>query len=87
MAGVLDLFIYTVSLVFICWMPAEVPPQSGAHLLMVLRCLRPLRIFNLVPHMRKVVSELVRGFKEILLVSVGACEGLQGDPAGECRSL
>ncbi|KAF2357306.1 Ion transport domain [Trinorchestia longiramus] len=70
MAGILDLFIYTVSLVFICWLPEEVPPQSGAHLLMVLRCLRPLRIFNLVPHMRKVVSELVRGFKEILLVSV-----------------
>lgn len=37
---------------------------------MVLRCLRPLRIYNLVPHMRKVVFELCRGFKEILLVSV-----------------
>ncbi|XP_076062882.1 sodium leak channel non-selective protein na isoform X2 [Oratosquilla oratoria] len=70
MAGVLDLFIYTVSLVFVCWMPEEVPPQSGAQLLLVLRCLRPLRIFNLVPHMRKVVYELCRGFKEILLVSV-----------------
>lgn len=35
---------------------------------MILRCLRPLRIFTLVPHMRKVVYELCRGFKEILLV-------------------
>ncbi|XP_042222016.1 sodium leak channel non-selective protein-like isoform X1 [Homarus americanus] len=70
MAGVLDLFIYMVSLVFSCWMPKHVPPQSGAQLLLILRCLRPLRIFNLVPHMRKVVSELCKGFKEILLVSV-----------------
>lgn len=36
---------------------------------MILRCLRPLRIFTLVPHMRKVVYELCRGFKEILLVN------------------
>ncbi|KAK3859162.1 hypothetical protein Pcinc_034699, partial [Petrolisthes cinctipes] len=70
MAGVLDLFIYTVSLLFLCWMPQHVPPQSGAQLLLILRCLRPLRIFNLVPHMRRVVSELCKGFKEILLVSV-----------------
>ncbi|VDQ00433.1 unnamed protein product [Trichobilharzia regenti] len=45
-------------------------PASGGHLLMVLRCLRPLRIFCLVPQMRRVVYELVRGFKEILMVSV-----------------
>ncbi len=37
---------------------------------MILRCVRPLRIFTLVPHMRKVVDELCRGFKEIFLVSV-----------------
>ncbi|XP_027219949.1 sodium leak channel NALCN isoform X1 [Penaeus vannamei] len=70
MAGILDLFIFTVSLVFSCWMPKEVPAQSGIQLLLILRCLRPLRIFNLVPHMRKVVSELCKGFKEILLVSI-----------------
>jgi len=58
-----------VSLVFLCWMPRNVPPNSGAQLLMILRCVRPLRIFTLVPHMRKVVYELCRGFKEILLVS------------------
>lgn len=34
------------------------------------RCFRPLRIFILVPHMRRVVMELCRGFKEILLVAV-----------------
>lgn len=50
-------------------MPKNVPPNSGAQLLMITRCVRPLRIFTLVPHMRKVVYELCRGFKEILLVS------------------
>lgn len=59
-----------VSLIFLCWMPKSVPPNSGAQLLMILRCVRPLRIFTLVPHMRKVVYELCRGFKEILLVNV-----------------
>lgn len=59
-----------VSLVFLCWMPKSVPPNSGAQLLMILRCVRPLRIFTLVPHMRKVVYELCRGFKEILLVDI-----------------
>ncbi|GAB1610576.1 sodium leak channel non-selective protein-like [Argonauta hians] len=69
-SGVLDLFIYTTSLLFLMWMPKKVQAQSGAQVLMILRCLRPLRIFNLVPHMRKVVYELVRGFKEILMVSI-----------------
>ncbi|XP_017774195.1 PREDICTED: sodium leak channel non-selective protein isoform X2 [Nicrophorus vespilloides] len=68
-AAILDVFIYLVSLVFLCWMPRKVPAKSGAQMLMILRCLRPLRIFTLVPHMRKVVYELCRGFKEILLVS------------------
>lgn len=52
-------------------MPTNVPQNSGAQILMILRCLRPLRIFILVPHMRCVVYELCRGFKEILLVSTG----------------
>ncbi|XP_037822803.1 LOW QUALITY PROTEIN: sodium leak channel non-selective protein-like [Lucilia sericata] len=68
-AAVLDVFIYVVSTSFLCWMPKHIPTNSGAQLLMVLRCIRPLRIFTLVPHMRKVVYELCRGFKEILLVS------------------
>uniref|UniRef100_A0A182QL89 Sodium leak channel NALCN n=1 Tax=Anopheles farauti TaxID=69004 RepID=A0A182QL89_9DIPT len=68
-ASVLDVFIYVVSTSFLIWMPRQVPSNSSAQLLMILRCLRPLRIFTLVPHMRKVVYELCRGFKEILLVS------------------
>lgn len=68
-ASVLDVFIYVVSTSFLCWMPTQVPTNSPAQLLMILRCVRPLRIFTLVPHMRKVVYELCRGFKEILLVS------------------
>lgn len=57
-----------VALATLCWMPQQAPQNSGAQLLLLLRCLRPLRIFILVPHMRKVVYELCRGFKEILLV-------------------
>lgn len=51
-------------------MPTKVASSSGAQALLILRCLRPLRIFIQVPHMRAVVYELLRGFKEILLVSV-----------------
>ncbi|CAG2113873.1 unnamed protein product, partial [Medioppia subpectinata] len=69
-AGIMDFFIFGVSLVFIIVMPSHVPPQSLIQTLLVLRCVRPLRIFSLVPHMRKVVYELCRGFKEIALVSV-----------------
>uniref|UniRef100_A0ABM0M2J1 Sodium leak channel non-selective protein-like n=1 Tax=Saccoglossus kowalevskii TaxID=10224 RepID=A0ABM0M2J1_SACKO len=68
--GILECFILLVSVVFLVWMPQEVPAASGAQILMVLRCLRPLRIFILVPHMRRVVHELCRGFREITLVSV-----------------
>ncbi|XP_014674294.1 PREDICTED: sodium leak channel non-selective protein-like [Priapulus caudatus] len=59
-----------ISLVFACWMPDHVEPNSGAQVLMILRCLRPIRIFILVPHMRDVVYVLCRGCKEMLLVSV-----------------
>ena len=51
-------------------MPKTISPHSVAQFLMILRCFRPLRIFILVPHMRKVVSELCKGFKEIILVAV-----------------
>ncbi|EPY72986.1 voltage gated channel like protein, partial [Camelus ferus] len=71
--GVMDIFIYLVSLIFLCWMPQNVPAESGAQLLLVLRCLRPLRIFKLVPQMRKVVRELFSGFKEIFLED---CNGI-----------
>uniref|UniRef100_A0A8D9B5Y4 Sodium leak channel NALCN n=2 Tax=Cacopsylla melanoneura TaxID=428564 RepID=A0A8D9B5Y4_9HEMI len=69
-ASILDLFIYITSLLFLCWMPRQVGPNSWAQTLMILRCIRPLRIFTLVPHMRKVVDELCRGVKEIALVSI-----------------
>ncbi|KOB79544.1 Voltage-gated ion channel [Operophtera brumata] len=69
-AAALDVFIYIVSLTFLVWMPRRVPPGSLAQMLMILRCVRPLRIFTLVPHMRKVVYELCRGFKEILLMKL-----------------
>ena len=69
--GVLDLFIYMVSLVFISWRPKQVPQASGKQILMILRCLRPLRIFVLVPHMRKVgtahwLLQLAAWHKELL---------------------
>lgn len=69
-AGILDSFIFITSLIFALWMPEEVEPQSLAQYLMLLRCLRPLRIFSLIPHMRQVIYELVRGFKAIFLVCV-----------------
>lgn len=62
------LYSLQVSLIFLCWLPPDVPPESGAQLLMMLRSLRPLRIFKLVPQMRKVVREVLKGFKEIFLV-------------------
>lgn len=68
--GVMDLFIYAISLIFLIWMPGQIQPKSKEQLIYILRCIRPLRIFSLVPHMRQVVYELCRGFKEILLVSV-----------------
>jgi hypothetical protein len=68
--GILDLFIFSVSAIVLYLSPKEVVANSGAQLLMLLRCLRPLRIFTLVPHMRKVIYELCRGFKEILLVFI-----------------
>ena len=42
--------------------------EHGSQVLLVLRCLRPLRIFKLVPQMKQVVVELLRSFKEIVMV-------------------
>lgn len=69
-AGVMDFVIFGISVLFLCIFPKHVPPQSWQQTLYVMRCIRPLRIFSLVPHMRKVVYELCRGVKEIALVSV-----------------
>ena len=47
-SGMLDIFIFAVSLVWVFWMPSKVEPNSMAQFLMLLRCSRPLRIFILV---------------------------------------
>lgn len=69
-AGIMNVFIFITSLTLAIWMPREVEPQSFAQYLLLLRCVRPLRIFSLIPHMRQVVYELVRGFKAIFLVCI-----------------
>nr|XP_039260022.1 sodium leak channel non-selective protein-like isoform X1 [Styela clava] len=68
--GILDCFIYIVSLTFLCTLSNSIPAQSGGQMLLVLRCLRPLRIFRLVPQIRNVVIELFRGFKDIIMVAI-----------------
>lgn len=67
-SGVIDVSFFFVSLLFLCWLPRHIPANSAAQFLMLLRAARPLRIIILVPDMRKVVYEVCRGFKEILLV-------------------
>ncbi|CAF3650795.1 unnamed protein product, partial [Rotaria sp. Silwood1] len=68
--GVIDVVVFFIGLIFLCWSPRKVPANSLAQFLMLLRSIRPLRIFILVPDMKKVVYEVCRGFKEILLVSI-----------------
>ncbi|CAF3959247.1 unnamed protein product [Rotaria sordida] len=68
--GIFDVAVFFVGLIFLCWLPRNVPANSFAQFLMLLRTIRPLRIFILVPDMRKIVYEICRGFKEILLVSI-----------------
>ncbi|EDV28390.1 uncharacterized protein TRIADDRAFT_18273 [Trichoplax adhaerens] len=69
-SGFLDIFVYFVSVLSYLYHAFNLSVNSGAEFLAVLRCLRPLRVITLVPKMSQVVSELVRGFKEILLVSL-----------------
>jgi hypothetical protein len=68
--GAIDVAVFFVGLIFLCWLPRNVPANSFGQFLMLFRSTRPLRIFILVPDMRKVVYEVCRGFKEILLVSI-----------------
>ncbi|CAJ0583303.1 unnamed protein product, partial [Mesorhabditis spiculigera] len=63
-------FIYITSLIYLFWMPSHVEINSVAQLLMIFRAMRPLRIYTLVPHIRRVVVELCKGFREILLVTI-----------------
>nr|CAB3264197.1 sodium leak channel non-selective protein [Phallusia mammillata] len=68
LGGFLDVAIFLVSFTFVCTLSTSTEPAS--QFLMVLRCLRPLRIFKLVPQIRNVVVELFRGFKEIVMVGI-----------------
>ncbi|KAI6220279.1 Sodium leak channel non-selective protein [Aphelenchoides besseyi] len=68
--GLMTVFIYFTSLIFLFTMPKHVEINSIAQILMICRAMRPLRIYTLVPHIRRVVVELFRGFKEILLVTI-----------------
>lgn len=54
---------FQTSLIFLVTMPKHVEINSMAQLLMICRAMRPLRIYTLVPHIRRVVVELFRGFK------------------------
>lgn len=51
-------------------MPQHVEINSMAQFLMIFRAMRPLRIYTLVPHIRRVVVELCKGFKDMLLVTI-----------------
>uniref|UniRef100_A0A1I7U358 Sodium leak channel NALCN n=1 Tax=Caenorhabditis tropicalis TaxID=1561998 RepID=A0A1I7U358_9PELO len=67
---ILTIFIYITSLIFVIWMPNHIEINSWAQLLMICRASRPLRVYALIPHIRRVVVELCRGFREILLVTI-----------------
>uniref|UniRef100_A0A183C2M9 Transporter, cation channel family protein n=1 Tax=Globodera pallida TaxID=36090 RepID=A0A183C2M9_GLOPA len=68
--GFMTLYIYASSCWFLIWMPKHVEQNSMAQLLMIFRAMRPLRIYTLVPNIRRVVVELCKGFREILLVTI-----------------
>ncbi|CAD5216869.1 unnamed protein product [Bursaphelenchus okinawaensis] len=95
--GVMTVFIYITSVWYLFWMPKHVEINSFAQLLMIFRAMRPLRIYTLVPHIRRVVVELCKGFKEIILVTillvllvfVFACFGVQmaGGKLAGCNDM
>lgn len=66
---VIDISIYFIGLVYVCWSPDFIPAHSAAQALLIMRALRPLRIINLIPKMRQVIQELFGGYKEILKVA------------------
>ncbi|CAD5207057.1 unnamed protein product [Bursaphelenchus okinawaensis] len=68
--GIMTIFIYFTSVIFLLLMPKHIEINSIEQFLMICRAMRPLRIYTLVPHIRRVVVELFRGFKEILLVTI-----------------
>ena len=77
LGGIIDAAIFTVSLIFLfkLYCPLTNHQTSIRHpsqTLMTLRCIRPLKIFRLVPQIRNVVVEMFRGFKEIVMVTATA---------------
>lgn len=66
---IIDISIYLIGFIYLCWLPVLIQPNSAAWILLILRALRPLRIINLIPKMRQVIQELFGGFKEILKVA------------------
>ncbi|XP_047127519.1 sodium leak channel NALCN [Hydra vulgaris] len=68
--GVLHVFIYIFSLIYLVWQPKIIPPFSAAQYILVLRALRPLRIITLAPPLRKVVWVLLSGYKDIFKVAI-----------------
>ena len=81
-SGMLDIFIFAVSLVWVFWMPSKVEPNSMAQFLMLLRCSRPLRIFILV---RIIPIQIFVDFPSLLtcltphLVTSGSAYEASGD--------
>lgn len=59
---VLHVTIYIVSVIYILWQPQQIERFSGAYFLMVLRCLRPIRIITLLPPLRKEVWKVGQYF-------------------------
>lgn len=74
--GIMTMFIYVVrakcvtsngtgclktSVWYLLWMPSHVETNSLAQFLMIFRAMRPLRVYTLVPHIRRVVLELCKG--------------------------
>ena len=67
---VLHLLIYIVSLIYVAWQPLVIKRFSGAYSLLVLRCLRPLRLITLCLPLRKEVLKVVGGYKDLLKVFI-----------------
>jgi sodium leak channel non-selective protein len=67
--GVIDFLVWIGSIGTI-FLPPHVSRPSFGYKLLCLRCIRPVRIFKLLPPVRKVAKECLSGWKEILMVSV-----------------
>ena len=69
-SSLFHVFIYIVSLVYIIWQPSTILYGSGAMMILIFRCFRPLLVIALAPPLRKVVNVLIRGYKDIVKVAI-----------------